>query len=395
MQSRVWTVSSIKSHQLALKQQICELVPLKESTLKEAIARGLGFRTEAALKAWLKETPHLPDKAFSDHDFVVRVGELTDGSLAEVIAEILAGVKLNISVTKVPEEFQGRHRYTDVAYSVEVSLEGIDAELLKNDIFFHLPEFGTTLENEPYRVDSASSRRAASDYRKTRFQQGHSSVVAKLVAGRWHGSFFVYSLEHQTDDTRCIKALKAALAKAILSQIPTQVRCSIFKPDGYEPGAWRIEMRLPTIKGVEWEDSKFPFEIPDLPKRHFHMKSGFGYGTEIGCFVDGVWSAHVYSNGIEESQNPTSIAAVKQALLLNVTQALKRFHGDEGASNTLVFDASNAWIGTVQRRGDQYHASIRTRTLERPGNSHTLLGSFKNLHDARSAILDSKRPRNI
>lgn len=324
MQTQTWTATSIKAHQSELKQRIHELIPLKDSVFIEAHARGLGFRTQAAQVAALKSFPQLSVRAFDIANFVVRIAELSDDTSADVITEILEDVKLGIFVTKRPEQRQRAERFSDVAYDVVVTLGGLSAAALNSDILFHLPEYGREAGVEPYRVDSAHDRRAATDYRKTRFGAGKSTVVAKLVDSSWHGGFYVYAPMHQADDRQCIKSLKAGLARAILPQVPTRVRCLIFRPDDYQMNAWRVEMRLPPGVQRFWNGSPFQFDIPQLTKRLFKMPSGFWVDTNVGQFVDGVWKADLYSNGIEEANNPTSLAEVKNTLLQCVNQLIVR-----------------------------------------------------------------------
>jgi hypothetical protein len=206
------------------------------------------------------------------------------------------------------------------------------------------------------------------------------------VDGHWYGGFYVFAPEHQADDTQCIRSLKAALARAVLPQLPTRVRCSIFRPDNYEVGAWRVEMRLPPGVQQLWNGSPFQFDLPQLPKRLFIQESGFLLGPHTGRFVDGVWKADLYSNGIAEAENPTSLAEIKRALIQCVDQlAIRAGYGDEGKS-TPVFDDAGKMVGTVEFRNGQYEAWSRVRTVGRPGNSHKLLGRFGSLEESTSAI---------
>lgn len=386
MQIQTWTTTSIKSHQSDLKQRIHQLIPLKDSVLKEAYARGLGFGSQAALVAALKSTPQLSVRAFSKPDFISRIAELSDDTSAEVVAEILEDVNLNISVVIRSGQRQRADRFSDVAYDVVVTLDGISASELDNEILFHLPEYGQEAGIEPYRVDSAHDLRGTTDYRKTRFGAGEATLVAKLVHGRWHGSFYVYAPEHQANDTQCIKSLKAGLARAILPQLPTRVRCSIFRPDGYQIGAWRVEMRLPPGIQRFWNDSPFQFNIPQLTNRIFIMSSEFSVGHAVGRFVNGVWKADLYSNGIEEAKNPTSLAEVKRSLLQCVNQLVVRAGYDGNDALMPVVSNTGKMMGTVQFRNGRHEAWSRTRTVERPGNSHTFLGHFGSLEDATAAI---------
>jgi hypothetical protein len=388
MQLGTWTSTSIKFHLSALKQQIPDYFAVKESYLREAQAFGLGFNTEAALAAALKSKPELSARAFSDALFTHRLAELSGDSTAEVVAEVLNGIGLDIAVIKRSELRQRAAPGSDIAYDVSVNLTGIDTQILEEEILFHIPEFGQGADREPYRVDSAHDRRAEVDYVKTRFGSGLATVAAKLVEGHWYGGFYVYAPEHQASDVRCIHSLKVALARAILPRIPTRVRCTIFKPDNYEDGAWRVEVRLPTSIQRFWNGSPFQFDIPQLPKRFFKMPSGFRVDHQVGCFVDGIWKADLYSTGVEEARNPTPVEEVKSALLQSINRIILRAGYFDEDKETPILDKANKMVGGVQVRNGKYEAWKRERIPERPGNSHKLLGVFESFDAAVSAISD-------
>ena len=389
MQHQNWTAQSIKAHRTELKRRVSELVPIKESVLKEAYAAALDFRTEAALLADLKLKPELSARPFNEAAFANRIAQLTDDLTADIVTKILGGVELSIEVAKYSAQRQRADKYSDSAYDVNVKLSGVSTSLLGGEINFHVPEFGRDVGAEPYRVDSAHDRRAQADYEKTRFGAGRGTLVAKLVDGQWHGAFFVYAAAHQADDTQCIRSLRAALARAILPQLPTRARCSIFRPDKYQIGAWRVEVRLSEGLKQFWGGSLLLFGIPQLPKRFFIMESEFRADLHLGRFVDGVWAADLYTNGIEEANNPTSVAAVKRALLEAVDEvALRAGFRDEGVM-TPIFGEEGKVIGTVQVRNGLFETWNRIRMPDRAGNIHKFLGRFATLNESESAIRSS------
>lgn len=329
MHPQTWTVSSIQTHQSSIAQRVRELIPLKDSAIKEAHARGLGFGTHAALKAYFKTTPELPARTFNNADFVLRLSELAGRTTAGVVEGVLDGIQLDISVVKRSKTRQQSARYSDIAYDVDIMVTPSRSfpRAVDGEIQFHLPEFGQDASKPPYLVDSAHDRRLVTDYQKTRAGQGGSTLVAKLVNGHWHGGFFVFAPEHKADDSQSIRSLRVALARAILPQLPTRVRCFIFRPDNYQYGAWRVEMRLtPAIQQL-WSGSPFLFDLPTLPRRHFIMESGFRADERAGRFIDGVWKADLYTNGIHEAENPTDLRKVEHALLQCVDQVVQRAKG--------------------------------------------------------------------
>lgn len=394
MYAQAWTIVSVQSHQASTARRIRELIPLKESVLKEAHARGLGFKSHAGLVEHFKNAVELPDRAFDQKAFVTRVAALADEDTALAIDALLDGVQIDIAVVKHSQQRQRSLVYSDVAYDVvvTVALPEVSPESLNGEVLFHLPEFGHDAGKEPYRVDSAFDRRATADYQKTRAADRDSSVIAKLVDGHWQGGFFVYAQDHQEDDSQSIRSVKAALARAILPQLPTRIRCRIFRPDSYEFGAWRVEVRLPTEVQRLFNGSQFLLDLPVLSKRHFVAGSEFSHGPSIARFVDGVWKADLYTNGIPEELNPTSLADVKQALLQSIDDLLHRFEVQEERTFTAISDAAGNMVGTVELRNGQYEAWRRSRLVDRPGNSHKLVGRFANQDDAASAVRSGNQP---
>ena len=394
MHPQAWTLASIQSHQSSIARRIHEHVPLKNSALQEAHARGLCFKSRAALIDHFKNAVELSARAFDQKAFVTRVAELAGEDTALAIDALLDGVQLDIAVVKYSPQRQRPLVYSDSAYdvSVTVALPDGSPESLEGEVLFHLPEFGRDARKEPYRVDSAFDRRATTDYRKTRAADRDSTVVAKLVNGHWHGGFFVYAQNHLEDDSRSIRSVKTALARAILPQLPTRIRCRIFRPDNYELGAWRVEMRLPAEVWRLWNGSPFLLDLPVFSKRHFIMTSEFSHGPSIARFVGGVWKADLYTNGIAEELNPTSLADVKQALLQSVEDLLHRAELRGDRMFIPISDAAGNVVGTVEFRNGQYEAWRRSRLVDRPGNSHKLVGRFASQDEAASAVRFGSRP---
>lgn len=112
---------------------------------------------------------------------------------------------------------------------------------------------------------------------------------------------------------------------------------NIYQPEGYDFGAWRVSISLSDPADASWNGTFIPFELPALP--HRRIVSDTENQTVVrskkydelvfgGKFDDaGVWRGHVYSNGIPENKNPSSIDSVKEALHDMVTKILGQIHG--------------------------------------------------------------------
>lgn len=108
----------------------------------------------------------------------------------------------------------------------------------------------------------------------------------------------------------------------------------IFRPDGYDFGAWRVTVKLRNPAELEWRGRPIPFEFPQLPQRRIHPDDDYvavvrNSGSDAlelgGQFVKGVFQGHLYSNGIAEKRNPTSIDDVRAALHDRVQGLLDRY----------------------------------------------------------------------
>jgi hypothetical protein len=115
-------------------------------------------------------------------------------------------------------------------------------------------------------------------------------------------------------------------------KLSDRIRVRIHKPEDYKPGAWRVTIKLRKPSEALWGGAHIPFEMPDLPKRRFASDPEYravvisrDTHTHGGRFIDGEWRGHLYSNGCPESENPTSIEAVEQALIKTIEELLTRF----------------------------------------------------------------------
>lgn len=104
------------------------------------------------------------------------------------------------------------------------------------------------------------------------------------------------------------------------------LRIEIWRPEGYDFGAWRVSIQQ--RGGGRKQTGVFP--LPKLKHRlivsdpEFRGVLSLGGGeVELGgCLAAGEWRGHLYSNGISESENPTSLQAVKDALYALLTPIL-------------------------------------------------------------------------
>jgi len=95
----------------------------------------------------------------------------------------------------------------------------------------------------------------------------------------------------------------------------------IIQPVAYQYGAWQITVTLNVEEKNYFEKYPLPFCLPALPNRLIVWDQDYIMAVAEkeepvlkAKFVDGVWRGRLYSNGIAEDNNPTSIDVVKQAI---------------------------------------------------------------------------------
>lgn len=322
-----------------LRQLTRPLFDVKLGHLNESVARALGFKSYAT--ALTSGAAHLYEPMFFDYAvFAQRLGELTEQpGTAWAAMEIVAGATLSCRIEKHPpaQQHDGETQYG-------VTLEATSPASAPGTLtVFDLPSFARNGQ-EPYRVDSAWSHRVdAPDVDVvTRNRSGRGLMTAALRDGAWSGELYVYSQVHQDRDGPCLTAVTAALARCVLPTLSGGVRCRIYGPDqyGYMPGAWRVELELPTDAMQLVSRELVAFALPtrdEAPMRLLTADEGFRYGgSHHGQFVGGRWHGHLYSNGIAESSNPTSIAWVRHLLLSAVYRRLADFGWRYGTSGRVL-----------------------------------------------------------
>lgn len=318
-----------------IQAAIASALPAKLSYLQEATAFGFGVAKDASLVAEIDSGASFKPHDFSRSRFIERLAALSgDRFMAEAAALAIDGIILNINIERYSEARQRRDRYLDVAYRVRVSVEGLPPEALAETPVFGLPHaFGTSPGGRGIRVASDHEFRVDGKYRVSVGQNGQVLLTAKLIGGAWNGAMYVDLPDDTANDKRAIGSVKAALARAIAPAIDPWVQCWIFRPDGYDEGAWRVHLSLGYAARASLAalgGSTCDFDIPQHPQRLFHADRGFLYdlnpdkGVFKGKFVDGRWSGDLYSNGVREAANPVPIAELRAGLIQNVNAALGR-----------------------------------------------------------------------
>jgi hypothetical protein len=160
------------------------------------------------------------------------------------------------------------------------------------------------------------------------------TFIKARISSRTKSDFDDICQELGVQPTTKTRELIEAFVKKEYGRLNDRLTVHVYRPSGYQYGAWRIKMRLRNPSEMQFQKTPIPFEFPELRKRRLHPDEGYlsivtskksGELVIGGHFVDGVWEGHLYSNGIEESENPTSIEDVQAALEKAVTSLVDRF----------------------------------------------------------------------
>lgn len=120
-------------------------------------------------------------------------------------------------------------------------------------------------------------------------------------------------------DIEAIRALKKLPVLSGYRWMKDDITVRIYRPEDYAYGAWRVAITLPENYAIQMWNIPFPA----LEGRRFSADPGYSALISAGPdkwdqafrFVDGTCELHLYTNGVEEDQNPTPLPDVAQALI--------------------------------------------------------------------------------
>lgn len=122
-----------------------------------------------------------------------------------------------------------------------------------------------------------------------------------------------------------------------LSRLGDRILVNISRPTGYDLGAYRVLIKLRRPEEALYNRQPVPFKLPEFEKRRlasddeYRAVVGVPHDADFvkyemgGVFLNGEWRGHLYTNGIEEKKNPTSIEKVRSVLVDTLSQHFDRF----------------------------------------------------------------------
>lgn len=163
-----------------------------------------------------------------------------------------------------------------------------------------------------------------------------NAILKARVTDAVHSDFLAICAAMGRSPAAMLRELVEAHVASHSLMLEDDVRIMMERPTNYQDGAWRCRMTLRSPAAMEFGGAPVPFRFPNLPHRRIHPDKGFrvaavdwdGKGSGLdGIFVDGIWEGHVYTNGIGEADNPTTIEDVIAALKATVRDRIVAFRG--------------------------------------------------------------------
>lgn len=291
---------------------------LKFDHLRQGLCAGIGLKSHAALLGKLKDGHSVDMRKFNHLALLDRLQSMgVSRATAEATSAIIDGRRLTINLKKQPVN----PRYSDTSYFLDVQALDHQQGSVLEPFFFIMPLF----EGEngvPYQVDSAYFYRHSSEFSVSRHSNGRGLLTVEGFDGRWGGGLYVYDHRSQQDDHNCKKVVSAALARTILPAISPRFNCQLYKPDGYDQGAWKLRVSLGDAAKKLLGSHRLVLQIPAQEKRNFYPDKGYRFDVDKMEFKDGLLEAHIYTNGISEDENPTPISEVRAETMRIIYTAL-------------------------------------------------------------------------
>lgn len=244
--------------------------------------------------------------------------------------------------------------YWQEEYVFTATVDGLGNTLLNGNLIFCVPEI---LRDEKEVIRIYSSYEYKEIFPGSRSKLNARLLGAKVENGKWVGHAVLTDVSYagkteyilgeavaRIEDTirsAVLDALEIA-SKDINVSMDGQIIQGTFKrfpnctisvsqPDNYQYGAWKVEIVLTDQAKEENEFLPYDYLIPKLENRLINMDSQYSraaFNKESGeyeimmRFVDGVAKAHVYTNGIHEDENSTSLDEVCNAISLSIKKAI-------------------------------------------------------------------------
>lgn len=320
MHSKIDSPSAFDQLAHAVHDTVQNHFALKFDHLRHGLCAAIGFKSHAALLAALKDGNSVDTRNFNHLALMDRLQSMgVSQATAEATSSIIDGRRLVVNLQKQPPNPQ----YSNSSYILDVKARDHQQRSVTERFFFIMPLFGK--ENDPpYQVDSASFYRHSSEFSVSRHPNVSGLLTVEGFDGQWGGGLYVYDIQSQQDDRNCKQLVSAALARKILPAISPRFNCQLYKPDGYDDGAWKLRVSLGDVAKKLLKNHRLVVQIPALEKRNVFPDKGYRFDVDKMEFKEGLLEAHIYTNGISEDENPTPISEVRAEIMRIIYTALDK-----------------------------------------------------------------------
>lgn len=296
----------------------------------------LQLRLPEGLAQSLKRQSDRKNKTLSEHVRNILEGSIRDPDMLD------KSLSVSVSITKA--------LLKDEQYYVELTVSGSSMALAEDVISCLLPDYDKS-DSEPARIVSLSGY--ADIFPQCRNAHGRN-LGARIKNGVWKG--FIFLLEEKLSAAERKELLERArtdLSRMGVQAVSEHLRirketysvdesgeveqgtffnkdgCRIIlsQPEGYDYGAWKVEIEFTPEARKEYEKTSPIFCFPRLAQRLFVAQKPYdgiyidpeSQDMEVGFrFIDGRMVCHIYSNGVPEEKNNTYISEVVDALYLKL-----------------------------------------------------------------------------
>ncbi|WNK56300.1 MULTISPECIES: hypothetical protein [Pantoea] len=298
--------------------------------------RTVQLRVSEVLEQFLKQQSDREGKTVSEYSRTVLEGAVRDPAMLD------KSLNASVSVTKALMQ--------DEQYYVELTVSGSSMPLAEDVISCLLPDYDKG-DSEPARIISLSGY--ADIFPQCRNARGRN-LGARIKNGVWKGFIFLLDesltaaarkdhLDRARNDLR--RMAEQAVSEHLRIRKETfsvnergeveqgtffnKPGCKIIlsQPEGYDYGAWKVEIEFTPEARKEYEKSSPVFCFPKIAQRLFVAQKPYdgiytdpeSQDMEVGFrFIDGRMICHVYSNGVPEEENNSFISEVIDSLYLKL-----------------------------------------------------------------------------
>lgn len=299
---------------------------ISQGHLKQAVAAGFGFQSEAALVAASGRGRRATLSEWNVATFMDRLSAMSGGyGRCDIACAATAASGIGLIT-----EFEGAGEDgTSARVGVRVTLTGAPHGAHPNRSGFQLPD----------RFASASHAGAVTLVSRAGYGEGAPGDVgqganAVMIDGVWCGELTMPATMDNVERQRHLTSLRHALVRSVLPIFAPVARVRIDRPEGYHPLMWRADSVLTHVGS--WLAKGIPapsFELPQIGALFMihtyhreYVRPGIN-GRLLGCYINNEWRSDLRWNDPVAPFDERRLAEFAQMLRVNLIRQLLRSGG--------------------------------------------------------------------